>query len=184
MGDAWCQHTRPTPHFSISVIKRPFIEWLSGELGSLWTGSISTRYNDEDRSTQYALRTIAHEELERYASWYESGKKAYPDDLKLTPLTAKMWYVCDGTLAWSNTESPRHTPTPSASFACWNERDRLNWLVSLFQEQGFDARARITDKTASIHIPNTETPEFLDWLGAPVPGYGYKFSIDYERNQR
>lgn len=61
-----------------------------------------------------------------------------------------------------------------ACIKCTNEAPRSEQLVELFADAGFDVRYT-TDK---IVFKRSETPEFLDWMGDPPPGFEYKWVYD------
>ena len=180
MGDASARIPGKNPHITLTVQNEQFIDWVTEELDKLWTGSKSVRYENQDRTNQYEIRTRTHEIMWEFRDWYESGKKRYPDDLQLTPLIAQMWYACDGNLHWANTNRIRNsTPRAAVYIGCFNESDRIEWVANLFREHGFKVT---TPANANIRVATGETPEFLEWIGEPIPGYEYKWeSRDYEQ---
>jgi hypothetical protein len=61
------------------------------------------RYHDT-----YIIWTRTHPYFEDLRErWYPDGDKQFPDDLELTPLRAKLWYLCDGYLDVGRWGRPR-----------------------------------------------------------------------------
>lgn len=78
-----------------------------------------------------------------------------------------MWYACDGWLAAEADVNPR------AMFKATNESDRPEFLVSLFEEAGFD----VGFSRHAVQVPHDETLRLLDWMGPAPPGFGYKWDL-------
>lgn len=179
MGDASIDRSPTTPRFQVHMTTSACLEWLDRELGPLTSG-VKIHYTAEENTERcqpftegaeckasYYLRTCSHPAFEEFAGWYGAGGKQFPEDLTLTPLMAKCWYVCDGTL---NTNAS----VPRPRIASINECEREEYLLGLFEEQGFSPSFNYPQ----IEFPTKGAAEFLDWMGDPIPGFEYKFGIE------
>jgi len=178
MGDGHIKNR----YMSVTSVTEPFLEWLDSELGVLSNGHTLSataselaernrhagyNVNEDNYNDQHVFRTVSHPEIgEMRDVWYGTGEKRFPDDLELTPTTARMWYVTDGHYADS-----RGKRRPLVSFAVSNEDHRGAYLRSLFAQQGFDA----TLSGHSLRLSADHSEKFLNWIGKPVPGFEYKW---------
>ena len=99
--------------------------------------------------------------------WYTDGEINYPDDLVLTPLSAKMWYCSDGGLSWSDRQCAH------AAFGTHNEAHRPAFLRELFREHGFDP----SWSEPLIRFGVEDTAELLAWMGPAPAGFEYKWEF-------
>jgi hypothetical protein len=155
------------PYFKLTNKKKTFVQYIRDQFGILATDvkteKMFTSYSGE--ITMYRVATRCLPELEEYADWYKPDGKRYPHDLELTPLIAKMWYVCDGGL--NKSESQRYT----VQIACKDQKDRGDKIIELFDEVGFTAKWA----GSQIYLRASDSQDFLEWIGDPVPGYEYKW---------
>ena len=188
MGDASVQgdgyEEAKNANMRIYSSNKKFLEWLDGEMG-VFTTNVNLNDTGGDRllrnqksgfdnrkeadySDMYVLNTRAMPCFTELRVWYDSGKKKFPKSLELTKEVARMWFVSDGGLNW---QGERYTnPTAQAEIASVNESERPEMLVSLFEDHGFNP----TFDGTRLHF-NSQTEDFLEWLGDPVPGYEYKW---------
>lgn len=141
-----------------------FLEWVDDEMGLVSTGCRFYRSAEEvPMATKdiYRLTLRNIPDIQKFSYWYDSGQKRFPEDLELTPLIAKVWYACDGSLLGGQEGYP--------SFGVTNELDRSEFLIALMDGIGFEST--VTGQSLMIY----ETEEFLDWMGDPVPGFEYKW---------
>lgn len=158
------------------MINKEFLDWLYNELGFFSSNlelymSAYESYEDaskrfpndvttvENYSDIYEYRTIRHPYFTKLDEWYSSGKKRFPEDLELTPLIAKVWYVCDG--SYNN----------RVCIYAKNESDRSNFLINLFDV----ADARWQSASNCIRFTRSGSDEILEWMGEPLPGFEYKW---------
>ncbi len=191
LGDANCSRSGTNPHIDVKNTNRKFLEWVNEEYGIISNGiSLSRTAEDSARSLQntispntvaegcndvYRLTTRSHPEFEEFREWYETGEKRFPEDLILTPLIVKVWYVCDGSL-WMNEGC-----TGRVSISSVNESDRCEFLIQLFENKGFSP----TYTGDHIFFGTDESFDILHWMGEPIPGFEYKWAIeDFEGYQR
>lgn len=182
MGDGCIKESAKNCHFVVISTTLPFLEWLDNQFGLLSKGvrlhmdgeSLASADNREgwkdcEYKDAYVLRLRAHPTLtELREKWYPGDDGArYPDDLELTPVALKMWYVSDGGLNWNPSGNPYVT------IGCRNELDRPDFIKSLFADIGFDARC----SSDTIRILGLERDQFFEYIGEPIPGFEYKWSI-------
>lgn len=160
-GGVYTQH-EGNPWFATDMVKREFLEWLSDELGSnIPLGITNVSDDNESHKDIWRLRTRNLPCLEPLHVWYNSGKKRFPDDMSLTPLIAKMWYVCDGTLKENRL----------IRIGCSNELDRPQYLTRLFSDIGID----VAFEQTAVRLNKEHSMSFLEYIGDPVPGFSYKW---------
>lgn len=147
------------PGFRVDMVTEEFLVWVADELG-VHSNEVRRAENNEAKQDIYTLFIRQNPNLEEYASWYSSGKKQFSDDLELTPLTLKMWYVTDG--HYLNERQP--------TISALNEIHRTNYLHSIFSDIGIDIRLG----TNEIFIEKPYTA-FFDYIGKAPPGFEYKF---------
>lgn len=122
----------------------------------------SKTVNVENYNDAYRSHTPAHPHFNNLREWYRSGSKKFPEKLKLDPDMIRYWYAGDGSLASYN---------KNAFAEISSKNEELEWLSSLFSELGFD----VTTSVHKVRIPTSQTQDFLDMIGPPVPGYEYKW---------
>jgi len=182
MGDASVEDRGSSGRMGISVTNKDFLLWIDEKLEHLSNG-VKNYYTSEEQKervsdngtlpieqhhdfdTPYELKTKSHPYFKKLRSWYGSNGKRFPEDLELTPLKAKMWYCCDGSLICSKKQRPH------ARFYTKNENDRLDVLVDYFHQKGLDGRKY----EGSVGFTAEETIKLLDWMGDPPPGMNYKW---------
>lgn len=176
MSDASYRAEKGNPAVRWLMSNEEYVAWLDDELGWLSIGysldrtaEQSAEYQGGDVSNYkdlYVGRTVRHPELERY-SWYSSGDKRYPD-VELTPTVLKTWYCGDGGLGWPSVEGA----AANAKIGCYNEKDRPEFLLSLFEGTPFEPSVYDDGR---IVFSIEQTDELLSWMGEAPPGYEYKW---------
>jgi hypothetical protein len=152
------------PKLRISVKNKKYIEYLSCTiLGDISTGM--KEHNSGDHK-MHCLDTISHPELERYSSWYGSGEKVWPENIIMTPTTLKHLYVCDGCLV-----------NPGIAIACENERGNGEKLKKYFSNIDIPEPQIYNSESYGIRWNADESMQVIQYMGAPVPGFKYKWDI-------
>ena len=140
----------------IEMKNKEFLEWLDNELSEFSTGV-------RESGKYYKLSTIrAPCFTELREKWYDNVKK-FPD-VSVTPLLMKMWYVGDGHLTKSDNR-------PMIAIGCSNEYSRQEMLTSLFKNVGVCP----SYYSEAAWLSTDDTEQFLDYIGAPVAGFEYKW---------
>jgi len=130
------------------MINRKFLKWFDERMGYLTTGvrlvhtaeqlaksnresGFSPTTEAENYHDTYVVRTRAHRYFNELRKWYVSGRKRFSDDIEPTPRIVRLWYASDGYLDVGRWGRPR------IEIKAQNERERADFLVSLFKTHGF-----------------------------------------------
>lgn len=192
MGDATIPNRKQTGNCRLTcvMITREFLEWLRQQFGPIGcevrfhrsaediarttkeTG-FSPGARPENYSDQYLWETRSHPGINIYASWYSSGNKRFPDDLKLTPIILKMWYCCDGS-------KDSYENKPKIVISTSNEYRRKQYLSSLFKDIGWSPNlVHSEDKdgniSLSIRFDSSSSEELWKYMGEAPLGFEYKW---------
>jgi len=192
LGDGSINNRDGLPRLDISMISGKFLEHLYDRFGVLSAGlkvkktasaqAVSHResgFNPGAEASEYSdvyrYWTIGHPVFEEFASWYGPNGKEIPDVFKLTPESARYWYVSDGGLNWNKKASRAYVQISSVVGAS-DER-----LEELFDEVGFSPNVG----NGAVQFSVEESEKFLDWIGDPLPNFEYKWEYksfkQYER---
>ncbi|EMA09959.1 LAGLIDADG DNA endonuclease family protein [Haloarcula vallismortis] len=178
------------PAFQLEMANREFLAYLSEEFGVLCRDVKSHRSaaeaarhsrenganedaSAEDYSDTFSFNLRSHPGLEEFFQWYDSGEKVFPSDLELTPVVLKMWYVCDGSVKWGNSVSKG-----SMRIGVGNELENKSKLFSYFD--GLDVSPRLSGW--NLYFDHSDSVKLLEYIGSPLPGFGYKWRIDSKRD--
>lgn len=170
-------------YFQVEMTNKLFIEWLAGELGYLWTHNISMTNSGvksrsgvvQDSNILDIYRIWTHRGIQKISgmrSWYENNKdrKLYPDNIRLTPLVLKMWYVSD----WTYVERSDQDWVILNKELFDNETEML--LKSWFDSFGWVYNRREVQEGCDKFVFTIDsTQEIFDYIGDPVPGFEYKW---------
>jgi len=193
MGDAWFDGGTKEPSIATEMIAKEFLEYLSNKIFPELSREVKLRITAEDNAAKhrksgfrpnangddysdiYRWGTIAHPEIQRYEKWYSTGEKNFPEDIKLTPTTLKVWYVCDGFL----------TSDKYPGVALCNEHKNKEKIDNMFREQGLtdyfwdvsdpDDR-HATKPRAVVRFRTNGADSFFEHVGKPLPGFSYKWA--------
>jgi hypothetical protein len=195
MGDGSVNtQSNAKPRFRVDNTNQRFLEWVDNELGCYSTGvrkvktasEVASSFSktgfteDVDESNcqdVYAVHTRTSPKFDEFAEWYESGRKVFPSNISLTPLTLKMWFVCDGYankrgssyyvgIQMANELSERDkiggmfSDGPGVEVSYWNVRD----------EEGCSYCCAEFDVDSSQKL--------VSYMGDVVPGFEYKWPND------
>ena len=163
MGDAWLNGC----FMAIDNTNFEFIEWLEDELEIVHGKTALRKMDDPNHNDQKRMRLQTHSWFEQLRSWYDGGKKKFPEDLELTPMILKVWYACDGSLVEGN-RSDYYEARISAS----NEREGN--LEGLFEDTPLNPTV-YRNTNVEIVFGANEREAFFEWVGEPVPGFEYKW---------
>lgn len=166
MGDANIVRSRGPdsyPYMSINNTNKEFVEWTKDELG-IFSGNITSWLKEGRENEMYRFATTSHPGIERYVEWTSSGDKIFPNGLEINSLIGKIWYCCDGTYQQKSN---------MAKIYSFNESDRVDFLLSLFEEH--DIECGWYEDSCSIVFDGENTQRFFRWIGDPIPGMEYKW---------
>lgn len=159
------RHDTPTSAFCYNCSKGGYRNWLyrllQNEGFKVRTGN---RY--DKKRTQYNIETKQYRCLrELYDRWYPGGTKTVPEDLELTSVRLRQWYIGDGT----------RTDSGLRIYAYNFEGEQLERLADQLGEKGIET----TTNKGVLRIRDKWRGEFFDYM-APLPPeiesvYGYKW---------
>jgi len=196
LGDGTLRTHTSDPFVQTYMINEQFLDWIDGELEWLSTGvslyrtaersaslSRDNGHPDADEADYhdvYVMQTRTMPQFQRYTSWYaNSERKRFPSGLTLSPIEAKVWFACDGSLNWD-----RRYPNsrPHATIGVRSEMDDIGKVLSMFEDGTLGIKPRVDENTIRFSVDETE--QFLDWMGSAPPGFEYKWTMssldDYE----
>jgi hypothetical protein len=192
-GSVCVQGENSNPNLSCGMIRREYLEYLNEEvfpvIGSKVhlkrTAEEQAKYHVEsgfrinaeasDYQDVYSWYTRNHPGLKPFKDWYSSGEKVFPDDIDLTPLVLKHWYVGDG-----NFETEKYS-VGRISIATSNEIDNRSKIENYFDSIGFDEHYWESSKredgslSGSIRFSTELTEDIFEYMGEPLPGFEYKW---------
>lgn len=187
MGDGHINRSATTPRLRAEMINREYLEYLDDKFSHIGNGvSLSRTAEEQSKSHResgfnesadeesysdcYWWETMCHQELEEYATWYESGEKVFPKDLKLTPTILKHWYVCDGGIIDKNAKNER------IRINLDNERKNKEKILSYFDmidtsDCYWDEQEHFTALCFNVE----QSKKLYEYMGDGLPGFEYKF---------
>lgn len=131
-----------------------------------------SRFDNSSYQDQYTWGSRSLPELEKWAGWYDSGKKIWPEDITLTPTVLKHLYAGDGSL---------HKKNRTITIYLSNEMENRDKVNDYFTEQGlpepiWQEESRDDGSiSARIRWNKNESKELLEYMGQPVMGHEYKW---------
>ncbi|WP_255680919.1 hypothetical protein [Natrinema sp. DC36] len=177
MGDGWIDHSGSNPSFGVGSKEKEYVNYVDGMLGNVST-NIRVRDLDDGggygNGTFYVLTTRRHPHLDKFAGWYDSGEKVWPDSVDLTPTTLKHWFVGDGTFDNTNTAF-------RVSIACYNERKNVDKISSYFRDVSLPEPNYYHESENAFKVvwSADATRELFEYMGDPLPGFEYKWPDGY-----
>jgi len=129
----------------------------------------SKNYNDV-----YEWYSVCHPELQKFAGWYSSGKKVWPEDIELTPTVLKHWYCGDG--YFNDKGHHKHI-----SIAMSNEVENTDKVDKMFKNVGLPSPSNYSTSGVSCNADFTteQSKELWKYMGNPLPDFGYKWPKQY-----
>lgn len=186
MGDGHINRSSKNPCLRAEMINKDYLDYIDSkfphiglEVSLSRTASeqsknhidsgFNTSATAEEYSDCYWWETMTHQGFEEYASWYDSGKKEFPSNLRLTPTILKHWYVFDGSVSGG-----------SIRIYVTNERDNKDKIESYFNQIGIDTTQwsevnRGSRSHTSINFSVSDSKKLFEYMGEPVPGFEHKW---------
>jgi len=181
MGDAYINiQSGANGMLRAKMINKNFLQWLDKELEPFSSNletymtaqesfdSASERFENsvtsvDNYSEIYEYRSCRHPYFTELRDWYKDGKKRFPENIELTPLSAKILMCCDGRVSHKNGKR--------VNIYSVNEKDRPEYLKSLLDQ----FNPVWVESSSSIRIGASDYDEFFEWVGQPLPGFEYKW---------
>lgn len=167
------------PYVQAEMTNPLFLEWLDEQfpLHGLGVSLKATAEEqaekgswgeDENYSAMHSWRTMSTPKLDRYADWYNTGEKRLPEDMQLTPMTLKVWYVCDGNKnpGWYGegfTNEYMHL---------YSTKENKERLKQMFTEL---VSGDIDTTNSGLRFNHEQSMQLWEWMGEPLPGFEYKW---------
>lgn len=158
--------TNANPFFAVAMTNYDFLEWLAGEFDPFHSGVNTTTGSKKSKKTYYEFRTMRNPNLEDYASWYDSGSLQL-NEIDLTPLAMKMWYVSDGTKVTDRTSNVR----PRVCFATKYVTGSEDYFEALFDDWPVEP----TVMNSELRFGVDDSERLWDIMGESPPGFEYKW---------
>ena len=188
LGDGSLQisHNSVNAYFSYTSKSYQHIYYVVKDFLEYGTGT-GIRHNDVyDNRTgkiyhKYQFATVVSPTFtEEYNRWYVDKVKHIPEDLVLTPLMCKIWYLGDGCLRNTNHNNVQDVILCTNCF----EKDEIERIL-IPQLQEFDASTYYVSKRSDgkdsyvIRIGKKEKIfDFLEYIGdCPFDDYSYKWDV-------
>lgn len=178
LGDGSLQSRNPySANFVYGSKYLEYAQYVSNTLKSFGieqAGKINKNYHKGTKGFTYHYNSRYYKELLSIRKkWYINGKKIVPQNIKLTPLTCRQWYIGDGSLSRQEGRMS-HIRLATNGFLIEDAEFLKNKLIEL----GFNTTRRNHGNRVAISAYSTK--DFLDYIGkCPVKCYQYKW--DYKR---
>lgn len=176
LGDG-CLYTRSRPgvRYKHTSKYQQYIQWLERTLVGfgIETGRTHSRSFGGREAYFYESLSYRGDLAAMYERWYPERKKRIPEDLVLTPLVCRQWYIGDGGLlpAWGKDQYARFA-------TCCFTVDEVVFLADKLKDLGFDARIQRDRSYLLIRLTVQSTRDFLKYIGhCPIACYAYKWRL-------
>lgn len=175
IGDSYMRcRSRISAGFGHNCKEESYTLWVREQFRELGfkTSKIYVKPNGYNTGFTYQFQTEDSSKLlSIYKRWYGKGKKALPDNFKITPYSTLLWYVADGGLCQVKGYLQQ------ISFAAMSfPVEEREILVNQLRTEGFKSRQGYN--SGKIFISKKSIPLFLEWIGScPFPCYQYKWDI-------
>jgi len=193
LGDGYVRKTesQTRPCLTVKMINKEYLGYLSNNVFPTLSsdvrlaetaGESAKRARDsgfsenadvKNYSDQYKLRVMCHPDLEQYFQWYASGSKVFPEDLELTPVALKHYFVGDGSFAEER---------PSIIINITNEKENAKKIKRIFERAGFSdfvwyrQDGEGYEEYAGVRFREQGIENFFDYIGRePLPGFERKW---------
>lgn len=194
MGDGSVDRTSTNPRISCSNTKKKYLDYLDKQFPVIGLGvkleNSAKECAERDRcsgfnktasadqySDMYRWRTRTHPELAEFGNWYKGGYKLFPENISLSPVLLKHWYVCDGSYI-------NHNYNSHIVIGISNERENIDKIKKYFSTQDLP-EPKVSSSVRSNGSINTSirwtvcgSLELFDYMGEPLPGFEYKWRLD------
>jgi len=163
-----------------------YVSWLSNvfalegleQSGRLYrTVLTSARFGKSYYMWDYA--TLYYEELaEIRRRFYPQGKKVVPRDLELTPISARQWYIGDGSLC---TRKSRNAMPHIVLSTCAFDRQSIKTLMEQLSKRLLKASHEKSKNIIYISVHSVE--DFLRWIGPCPPEIAHIYAYKWDLNR-
>jgi hypothetical protein len=180
LGDGSLNYQSKNIGVVITNTNLTFMEWLKTEMGWLVgrlekMKNVAQGFDVDPDYHMYQMSTRKHPQFSPFVSWYDDDEGfTFPQNISLSPMLLKMWYVSDGSLQHSG-----NSDMASVKISINHDSDVRERVKKAFREVSFDVSSRSNQEFA---LGIEDSQRFLNFIGDPVPGYEYKWeNRDYDR---
>lgn len=185
MGDATLANRNKTPYVQCTMTNRKYLEHLSSIFkasSDITKNKTAKQSAEEDRKSGfnpkaeksnykdvYRWATTTRKELKEFSTWYTSEGKKFPQNLSLSPLCLKHWYVCDGGLVYNDKSA--------IGISLVNERDGKQKINNFFKSAELPEPSHYNESARRCKAIWTkkDSRKLFDYMGKAIPGFKYKF---------
>jgi hypothetical protein len=167
LGDGWINHLHKgngNPFFAVGMTNYDFLVWLNEKMRPHSTGVKDASPSQNSTKPYYKVRTMRTPRLDKFAEWYDTGELVL-EEIELTPLSLKMWYVSDGT--YKHTANIIEIGNKIAT-------DRDDYFQSLFAPLGVNPTVYDTGICFNVE----DSKRLIEFMGANPPGFKRKWPIE------
>lgn len=196
MGDGCIQRTGKNPRIKVEMISPNYLEYIDKIFGCLSTGvslkctaeesakhsrdsGFRPNAKTENYSDLYWWQSRNNPELEKFADWYSTGEKVWPEDIKLTPTILKHWYCGDG--CWDNKNTSNRIQIGMS-----NEVDNTNKIDKMLEKVGLPTPSNYAiserkdgSKKCDAIWTEEQSHKLWEYMGKPLPDFYYKWPEQY-----
>lgn len=171
--------------FKYGSCKKDYIQWLSGTLaakGILQSGEIGVMYRKAPHAKSipkgmFTYQSLCYRELRPIRlKFYPNGKKIVPEDIELSPIMLRQWYIGDGSLIHKKGNKHPYIVLSTNGFT----NDDVDILISKLKKLTLKVtKGKAAGNEYIIRVSAKSSRQFLDYIG-PCPEeikncYGYKW---------
>ncbi len=192
MGDGYIMNYSKNPRIGSNMVSPNYLKYVDSVFGCLGTGvslkitaekkaketrnrGFRSNAKSENYSDQYRWTSRSHPDLQKWADWYETGQKVWPEDIELTPTVLKHWYCGDG-----------HLHNNYIEIGMSNEVENQEKVTQMFKKRGLPSPSnyaiseRDDGRKDCNAVWNKDSSERLfEYMGKPLPDFNYKWPQEY-----
>lgn len=180
LGDGTLTRNYKNPVLQLKMVNKNYLNYLSCLFGCFGLGVKKHKTGEEQAEMNrisgfhkegkgdnyndvYRWMTRAHPYLNKYRSWYSTGEKVFPEEIEMTPVVLKTWFVCDGDY------SPKYSRVRISSTS-----DNKEKLKTYFEDVQIPKPKSTGNR---IYWSLDEARQVHSYMGHPVPGFRYKWPM-------
>jgi hypothetical protein len=197
MGDGFIKSSsNKNCYLRITMISPNYLKHVDDVFQSLGTGvklhqtaaksakanrntGFSPNAKKENYSDLYVWKTRCHPKFNEFREWYASGKKVWPENIKLTPTVLKHWYVGDG--CYQNYGTSNYMEISMS-----NEVENTKKVSQYFTNVGLPEPSKYTvfereggGKNCTARWSVEDSYTLWKYMGEPLPDFEYKWPEKY-----
>jgi len=193
LGDSSIERFGSSGRIRLSSKYEKYAAWYGRQLTGFGIAQSGKIYSNEttlliggqeNTYVGYRYTSKKYDDLKEYADrFYPDGaKKLVPRNIRITPLSLKMWYIDDGTLAPFGRSSQIVFCTDSFL------KEDVGFLVDKLHDIGFSVKYYACRNR--VRMNSSSVQDFLDYIGKPTgvveDCYGYKWRpiLNLDKNGR